>query len=519
MQEVKDKRNVVQLNAFEEALSRFAPKWAATRLADKASLEASRIMLSYGASYPSIYRERAFGPLTSEEAELQGFSRFQLMLDSRDLFRNFPIVRAGVNGIARRAISSGIHPQLDTDDEDWNEEALHQWMKWCDVCDLSGKMDMDGICRQAIRSCYTDGDLGIGLIDYDGDLRLQLVEGDRIAENQRAGIQIDTWNPIGGVNVDWSTGRPISYLVGERGMGGILNTNMFKPWPAESFIMLYRAQRVDQVRGVPLLAPVIQTARDLDRYITATRIQANIAATFGVVIKRNAAAQIMTRETTAVSGSPNVRLNNLTTGKFTYLNPGEEMDTFEPKVPGPQFDDFSKFMIRLMAVGMGTTYEAMMNDFTGMSWSSSKTHLMDIEMMRQEWQRWLIRGLLYRCFCIWVAKRMSTGKLEFNEDAFDRVTWQKPAPFYSDPNEEATNINARLQAGTMTYQRVFREQESNWKAELKDRAEAAKFIQELAKEYKVEPEQIAAAGVPGVAQPAGLNAKPKAARREKGSEH
>lgn len=499
MKEVIEKKTSdIRLNRVEEAISSVSPRWGARRLANKAALEANKIQLSYGAAYPSIYRTQAIGPLTSEEAELQGYSRFQLMLDSRDLYRNFPIIRAAVNGIASRTVASGIHPEFNTENEDWNEECLKQWLSWCDVCDLAGKFDMDGVCRQAIRSCYTDGDLGIGLVDSEGDLRLQLIEGDRIAENQRAGIQIDTINPIGGINVDWNTGRVISYLVGRRGMGGILNTDMFDAWPAASFIMFFREQRVDQVRGVPLLAPVIQTARDLDRYITATRIQANIAATFGVVIKRSGAAQLMMNESKAVMGSNTTRLQNLTTGKFVYLNPGEEIDTFEPKIPGAGFDDFSKFLVRLLAVGIGTTYEAIMNDFTNMSFSSSKTHLMDIEMMRKEWQRELIRKVLGRIYSIWVAKRMQSRRLDFNPEAFEKVSWVGPRAFYMSPSDEASSTNLRLQAGTLTYQDEFRQQEANWKNKLRDRAEAQAYIDKLAEEYDVTPESIAFAGVPGM---------------------
>jgi lambda family phage portal protein len=509
MQEVARNEGVkpIQLNRLEKAIGSLSPRWAATRLADRASLEAQRIMLAYGAAYPSIDREHSWGPLVTEEAELQGFSRFQLMLEGRDLYRNFPLIRAAVNGIARRAVASGIHPQLNTQDEGWNHETEKQWRDWSEMCDLSGKLDLDGICRQAIRSTYTDGDLGIGLVTEDKDLRLQVIEGDRIAENMRAGVQIDTFNPIGGVNVDWSTGRPISYLVGKRGMGGILNTDMKEPWPAESFILLFRPQRVDQVRGVPLLAPVIQTARDLDRYITATRIQANIAATFGVVIKRNAAAQFMMRNSTAVPNSSTHRTVPLTTGKMTYLNEGEEIDSFEPKVPAQNFDAFSKFLVRIIAIGMGTTYEALMNDFTNMSFSSSKTHLMDIEMSRNEWQRWLVRNLLFRIYSVWVSKRMESGLIEFNEQAFDAINWQSPAPIYANPVDEASDTSERLRAGTTTFEDVYNEQEAQWKHKLTQRAKEVKFIEDLATEYKVSPDKISNTLPPGVLKPLGTESR------------
>lgn len=457
--------------AIDSILAPIAPGLVARRLESRLRAGATRAMLSYAAAYPSLHREQAWGPLVTEEAELQGFSRFQLILEGRDLYRNMPIIRAGVNGVARRAVGTGIRLQIATDDDKWNHECLSQWNDWCEMLDLSGRYDLLGLCRQCIRSAYTDGDIGIGLVDEDGDLRVQMVEGDRVAEEMRAGIQIDRNNPIGGVEVDWDTGRPISYLVGRRNAGGILEK--CEPWDADSFILFFRRQRVDQVRGVPLLAPVIQTARDLDKYLTATRIAANVQATFGVFIKRHNPAQLALAGSTAQgTGGDAWRSMPMKTGQIHFMAPDEDITGFSPTVPSQQFDQIAKFWVRLIAVGMGSTYECMMSDYGDMSFSASRVQLMEHDSINREWQRLLVQRVLQRLYRVWVSKRMTPvnqggcGLLDFNPQAYDKVHWIGPASESVDPVGDADAQLKLMESKVLSKQRYYTQIGLEWKSEL-----------------------------------------------------
>jgi lambda family phage portal protein len=401
-----------------------------------------------------------------------------------------PIIRAVVNGIARRAVGSGIHLQLTTDDEDWNAEALSQWKDWCEQLDLAGHYDLTGLLRQCIRATYTDGDLGLGLVDEDGDLRIQVVEGDRVSENMRAGIQIDTHNPIGGVIVDWSTGRPVQYLVGMRGMGGILDK--CEPWDAESFILFYRRQRPDQVRGVPLLAPVIQPARDLDKYLTAVRIAANVQATFGVFIKRHNPGQMALADSLPAPNGANYRTMPMKTGQIMHLAPDEDVTGFNPTQPAQQFSDVVKFWVRMIAVGAGTTYETAMSDFGDMSFSASRVQLMAQQAINEEWQRLLVQRVLQRLYRVWVAKRMTPvkdggcGLLDFNPQAYDKAHWIGPANESVDPVGDASAQTELMEKKILSKQRSYQGLGQEWKTE----QEQIKREDEWAKENGMAPEVV-----------------------------
>lgn len=497
--------------AVDSLIQPFSPGRVSRRMRERQELGYHRAMLAYAAAQPPQFSYQRYGTaesLTSEEAQLPGFARFQMILESRDLYRNFSIIRAGVNGLARRSVATGINPVFHTSDKEWNSMTRDQWNEWSEVCEVRGLFDLQGIARQIIRSCYYDGDLGIGFDLEDpenlqSDLRLKLIESDLIAQSYRVGLNYDTYNPIGGVVLDQQTLKPIGYYVGQRGIGGLLLKSEIIP--AEEMLLMFRQQRVDQVRGIPLLAPVIQTARDLDRYITATRMQANIAATYGVVVKREAAglaamAQSIASQNTNANGQ-SYRTQPLKTGLMTFLNPGESIETFKPEVPGPQFDDFARFLVRMIAVGMGTTYEYLMQDFSNMSFSASRTNLLDMTLTMAEWQRFLITKFFARIYPVWVAKRMENGFLPFNAEAYDRVSWQRPAELGVDPARDAAANVQLLTSGLDTFQNLYQEQGHEWKERLRQKADEVAFIQKLAKERGIQPELISSTLPPGIIAP------------------
>jgi capsid protein len=254
---------------------------------------------------------------------------------------------------------------------------------------------------------------------------------------------------------------------------------------------------------VPLLAPVIDTAKDLEFYMEATRMQANIAATFGVFITRDNPATFKTMESEAISGGDGTqRAQRLATGMQQWLAPGEKAEMMDPKCPGPQFDPFARFMVRQIAIGMGTTYEYLMQDFSNMSFSSSKTNLMDTTLTLRENQRYLRRGVCEPTFCRWLAMEMASGALPFNPDGYTEHTFDLPAELGIDPVKTADADIKRLAAGLDTIGGIIGPNgEGDLEAHLTRRADEVELIDRLAAERGIDPSRIASWLAPGVASP------------------
>lgn len=485
---------------LDRVIEPFAPERVHKRMKARTDLAMGRAMLAYSAAnfpFQSMQRQGVAGSLTSEDAQLPGWTRFQMILECRDQYANMPIIRAGVNGQARRSVGTGIHPIWHTSDKTWNRKTRKAYEQWACSPDITGRFDMDSIDRASIRAAYVDGDMGVRLInEYDGaPLKLQLVEADMIAENNRTNIGQDNYNPIGGCWVDWDTGQVYGYQVGQRGMGGLLFNSQFES--ANDFLLLFRKQRVDQYRGVPLMAPIVQTSRDLDRYLTATRMQANIAATYGVVVKKNMPGPF-SQAASIPSRNGNYRTQPLKTGLMTWLNPDEDISMFKPDVPGPQFDSFSKFLVRMVAVGMGITYEYLMQDFSNMSFSSSRTNLLDMTLTMKEWQRWNITEFKKPVVCIWLAKEMDAGRIPYNPEAFDEIAFQTPAELGVDPQKDADANIKLLTAGLETFQNIYQQDGLDWEQQIEQKALESAYIANMAEKHGIDPKEISSLLPPGV---------------------
>ncbi len=188
-------------------------------------------------------------------------------------------------------------------------------------------------------------------------------------------------------------------------------------------------------------------------------------------------------------------------GRASILQPDEDISMFQSDVPGPLFDPYAKFCIRIIARGMKTTYEMLMSDYTNMSYSSSKTNLMEENALVSDWHKWKVRNFLRPLYSLWVAKRMDSRLLPFNAEAYEAVSWPAPAKVGIDPQEDSASDISLIGAGLDDYEAYFRRVygDPNWKLRLRRRAEQAGFIRELAKEFKCEPVDISSVLPPGVA--------------------
>jgi capsid protein len=157
----------------------------------------------------------------------------------------------------------------------------------------------------------------------------------------------------------------------------------------------------------------------------------------------------------------------------------------------------------MIAIGLGTTYEYLMQDYSNMSFSSSRTNLLDMTLTMQEWQRFIISKFLSRVYPTWVSMRMESGRLPFNDEALNGITWQQPAELGVDPQKDASANIELLRAGLTTYEDLYQKDGKNFERAIRQKALEVKRIQDLADEMGVAPELISNVLPPGVAAPGG----------------
>ncbi len=149
------------------------------------------------------------------------------------------------------------------------------------------------------------------------------------------------------------------------------------------------AERPDQYRGVPYLATVIESLKQLTRYTEAELMAAVINAFFTVFVKSESPAEtardfegVVDEE--APLETPDYKLGP---GAINILNEGESIEIADAKRPNVNFDGFVSAMAKYIGAALEIPYELLTKSFTS-SYSASRAALLEAWKafkMRRTW--------------------------------------------------------------------------------------------------------------------------------------
>jgi lambda family phage portal protein len=223
--------------------------------------------------------------------------------------------------------------------------------------------------------------------------------------------------------------------------------------------------RIDQPRGVPLLAPVIKQLKQMSRYADHELQAAVVSSLLTVLITSEHSLDDGPGLDDLDDGSGHhygpAAINDneikLAPGAVGRLEPGEKIETVNPSRPNAQFDPFMSAMAQIVGAGIGIPYELLIKRFTA-SYSASRASLLQAWRAFDRRQTWLVE-----CFCQpvyeWViAEAIDRGYLDapgFHEDpflraAYLRAEWRGPTMGQLDPLKEVLAAERRVAAGYST---------------------------------------------------------------------
>jgi lambda family phage portal protein len=139
---------------------------------------------------------------------------------------------------------------------------------------------------------------------------------------------------------------------------------------------LMETVRPGQRRGIPLIAPVIELALTLDRYIKSESLAAQIQALFTLVVtSENPTAMMgemlnMENDDGKILTDDNESLIALGPGIVQYTRPGEKVEAVNPSRPNASFEPFVNSVIQQMGPATGMPYELLVQKFQA-SYSAS----------------------------------------------------------------------------------------------------------------------------------------------------
>jgi lambda family phage portal protein len=347
----------------------------------------------------------------TEENVLGVTDRDKLRLECRDLFRNNEIARGAVDRFVDYAIWHGLYPQFRTSDPKWNKRAGDWWRQiYVPTADHRQIRSVNLITLQKLQVSHRilDGECGFILLQNG---QLQAIEADRIATPSK-----ESRNPLVTEGIARTKGGIVrGYFICERKNGGAVDHTKCKFVRRENFVHSYHTDRIDQVRGVPDLAPCINKLRDYDETDENVLGKIKADAKTWAIDKHTSGMPNEGRRNsynkTDSDGKDKTRVEKLEDLRIIHRKSGDSLDPFASKTPNSEYVPYLKHELQAIAAALNISYEILMLIYTEGSFSSQRAALIHNTHTFRSWTQWCIDTAWNR-ICNWrIAKAMKDGTL------------------------------------------------------------------------------------------------------------
>ena len=428
---------------------------------------------------------------------------------SADQAINTPVGAAAIQTSAIHTVGAGLkvfprirYLELGISHEEaraWQKKARREFDLWAASkhCDLYRRNNFYDLQDIAYESYLVDGDAfalfrrkaPTSYMPYS--LRLQILEGNRISNPMDGSfpgalgpysvemISPETGNRIiSGVEIDMD-GAVEAYWVCNKVQGDPVDIARLEKWVRvkafgdlsgmPNIVHICHDQRSEQYRGIPYLAPVIETLKQVSRYTNAELTAAIIKSFFALFFTNNPtgsnempAPDAWASEEGRDPNAPVVDVSEygLGPGTLNALPAGVDVKAVDAGRSMSTFDPFVSQLIKQIGAAIGVPYEVIMKNFTS-SYSASRA------AMLQAWEEFKLRRTWFaRDFCqpvyeSWLTEAVAIGRIEapgFFEDpavraAWCNADWYGPTMSILDPVKDITGSALRVQYGLSTRER------------------------------------------------------------------
>ena len=406
---------------------------------------------------------------------------------SRDLYMGVPLATGAIKTMRTNVVGRGLKlkPTIDREVLGMEPEAaqalerriIKEWELWADTPDCDAAR-VDNFCelqQLAFMSWLLSGDC-LAMLPVKPrrgqpyDLRVRLIEADRLSSP--GGYDTLDDRIIGGVETD-STGEVIAYhfskhhplSLASQPMEWVRVSAYGEKTGRRNVIHIMSRERIDQRRGVPFLAPVIEALKQLGRYTDAELVAAVVSGLFAVFVEREETGDDM--EGAVGSNVPDEdRIDDedettveLAPGAVIDLQPGEKANATSPGRPNANFSGFVEAICRQIGAALEIPYELLLKHFTA-SYSASRGALEEAWKMFKMYRTWLANDFCQVIYEEWLAEAVAKGRINapgFFSDplykkAYSKAEWNGPARGILDPVKEVTAAEKRVKNGFSTRQ-------------------------------------------------------------------
>lgn len=528
------------MNIFDRVVAAVSPAAALKRERARVNLEIIRKFRNsgYDESGASHSRNAMKGWAASSRSPQEDIDRnlHTLRQRSRSLMMSSPVAVSAIKTNRTNIIGVGLmaRPMVDrevvgiseSEAKEWNKKAKREFDLWarskhCDSTKVNNFYEMQQI---ACTSWLMNGD-AVALVKYsDADaaympygLRLHLLESDKVCNPCSSGGYVSlqqtdegTHNRIyNGVEID-KDGAVVAYHICSTYPNSVLQAE--KKWTRvkafgekmgfPNVLMVFESERAEQYRGVPYLAPVIESLKQLTRYSEAEIMAAVVNGFFTVFITTTKSTSEM--PFTGVGeedGQPDDGGNyGMGPGMINILAPGEDVKMADPSHPNSNFDAFTTAYAKYIGAALEIPYELILKHF-GASYSASKAALEEAWKAFRMKRAWLVNDFCQPVYEMWLVEAIAKGRVKAPgffldpaiREAWCRCAWNGPSQGMLDPLKEVNAATKRVRLGISTREIETMEMSGGSfddnAEQLKREAEKMGEINALLEPEKEEPEE------------------------------
>ena len=472
-------------NILDKTIALFSPEKAARRDAFKAIAGSKRFakgiqnLVKASPFYRGNRKGRSLGEWQTDSGtanEHIAESLVDLRNDSNDLVANNSIAAGAISTYVTNVVGTGLQlsPNIDNEylklseeqAEEWQQSVEREWALFCKTCDLTRTKTFVEVTGLVFRSYLTNGDVFVNLpmIKRPGivyETTLNLIEGHRISSKNE---MLEGDRLVMGVELD-EYGAPSGYQYStESGVGKTKTWRRLKAFDDHGnplVLHIFKKMRVDQNRGIPLLAPIIETIKKIDTYAQAEVDAAVLNAFFTVFIKKKStddtsALDVVSKmggETGAKSSDDDLVLGSAT---IVELYDDEEgIELADPNRPNVNFGNFFDNFLGQVAMGINMPKEVLLKAFQS-SYSASKGAIIEATKVFDECERFLVDSFCQQVYEAFLFEAVAKGRISapgFMTDplikqAYCESEWIGPGQNELDPGKGAKAAALRMENNT-----------------------------------------------------------------------
>lgn len=432
-------------------------------------------------------------------------SRDLIVARIRDVCRNDPIARAGVERLVDLVVGHGLHlvskPDpvalgISLDEARALGKAIQaQWRVFAlsphRECDAQGRLSVNGLFRLGVRSRVTVGET-MAALDWRknplGPYRtcILMVDPDRVSNPLG---EIDSLTRRGGVELD-ERGAPIGYHVRQAHWGdwwawGKAWTWTYVPrrtqWGRPVFVHAFEPEREGQTKGVSPFVSLVNRLRMVGKFADNELAAAAANALFAAFVTSDLPSEEVRERLSASGGTLQDRKGwaeyllgwyskfpaKVGGVRIPVMLPGSEIKMNSAPRQTTAFPHFQAAFLQTLAAALGLSYELLSSDWSKTNYSSARAALNEvwrfIRRLRSEFVEQFVEPIYY-AFLEEAFDRgfvaAPAGAPSFDEcpAAYMRARWIGPGRGIVDPLKEANAATVRLENLTSTWERECAEQ-------------------------------------------------------------